>query len=208
MATLDSLLWRVVDEVPAVSELMAMRALSDATREFCSATHAWVADLEPVQTVPGDRFYALAAPVGLRVTAPKDVRLDGRKLKAVDSPTLRARGTTTGSKPMEYAHRDPSVIELIPAPQQAETMQVAAALTLTLDETAVDLPDWLLGEYGEAIAAGAKMRLVRQKSQPWYDPDAAPAYVVPFYTAISRAKARAMSAMGEADMKVQMRDWT
>jgi hypothetical protein len=51
------------------------------------------------------------------------------------------------------------------------------------------------------------MRLVKHAGQPWFAPDAAPLYAREFYRAVNEAKWRAISALGEANMQIEMRGW-
>lgn len=205
---LAELLSRVHDEFPSVPELLALRALSDATKEFCSRTHAWQEDLPQVVLRPGEETYELSLDAGVQLVQLKDVRLDGRKIDPVATEILRLRAAPLrAGLPAGYVQWEPSVLELVNTPTDAARLDVKAALTLALNATEVNLPDALLDEYGEAIASGAKGRLVRQSNQPWYAPDAVLGYMGPFYAAVALAKGRVMTALGAAEVQVAMRRW-
>lgn len=205
---LSMLLDRVHDEFPAVPEVLALRALSDATKEFCTRTHAWQGMVADLILVVGTAQYYLVPPGNTQVVAAIDVRLDGTKLTPSDPALSRgAHSRPTPGKARSFTQWSPALIELDRPAAFAGTITAKAALTLQLGDTATEVPDAILDEYGEAIAAGAKMRLVRQAGQPWTNPDAAAVYGAIFYSAVSTAKTRVMSALGEAPLQVQMRGW-
>lgn len=208
MAQLDLLLDRVHDEFPMVPEALALRALSDACREFLSRTHSWQEALPRINLRAGTSVYELYPDDGVQIAAIKDVRLDGRKIEPVATELVRLRTyTPSPGEPAAYIQRLPIGIELVAPPIEAARLTVEAALTLALNATTVDIPDVILDESGEAIAAGAKMRLVRQAGQPWFAPDASPLYAMPFYQGVTHAKGRMFSALGEAEMMIQPRRW-
>ena len=206
MALLSALLDRIHDEFPSVPEALALRALSDAVKEFCVRTHIWQADLR-VSLREGTTTYTLYPDTGMQIVALKDVRLDGTKIHPVATDGVRLRrDTPAAAAPSSFIQLTPDTIEMVAAPVDAARLNVKAAVTLALGETSIEIPDSLADEYGEDLAMGAKMRLVRQAGQPWYAPETT-GYSVAFYRAITAAKGRAMSGLGEAEMQIQMRSW-
>jgi len=67
-------------------------------------------------------------------------------------------------------------------------MRIIAAVQPTVDAAEID--DSLFNYYGEAIAYGARARLVETAGQPYYDPQAAPMLWGRLYGGVSEAKAR------------------
>ena len=88
MATLDDLLERVHDEFPAVPESLALRALSDAFKEFCSRTHIWQDTLPSISLREDVTAYELYPDDGVLIAALKDVRLDGARISPVATASL------------------------------------------------------------------------------------------------------------------------
>lgn len=215
MAKLSTLLDRIHDEFPSVPEALALRALSDAAKEFCTRTHVWRAPLPDVQVVEGqtqydltDAIYEVAFSRDIQLVALKDVRLNGTKLYPLATELHYLNHYRSGpGAPTGFVQWQPATIELINPPSEAGVLSLVAALTVKLGRTDMSVPDDLLDEYGEAIASGAKSRLVRQAGQPWFNPDLAVAYAGPYYSAITTAKGRVMTALGEAQMQVEMRRW-
>lgn len=201
MATLDSLFERVWDEMPSVTESMALRALSDSVKEFCVRTHVWRGVVDAVLTTDG--FYHLVPPEGTVVTAVKSVRAGATWLcQAAPFAPTRNRFDIA---PMAYTQSTPSLLEL--DSETGEPLLVNAALTLAQGRTDVDVPDDLADEYGEAIAAGAKMRLARMMNQDWSNPAAAPGFAAIYYTAVTAAKRRLTNSLDQAELRVELRAW-
>lgn len=208
MAQLSSLLDRVNDEFPTVPRLLALRMLSDSAKEFLTRTHAWQETLTPVALRPGVFSYELAPDSGVQVASLREVRLDGRRVDPIASEIPQRWGhTLSAGRPDVYTQIGPSTIQLWPSPDAASSVTVLAALTLALSAPDANIPDDVVGEYGEAIASGAKMRLVRQANKAWFAPDAAAMYGVPYYQAIADAKRRTMTALDAATVQLQMRPW-
>lgn len=209
MATLSTLLDRVHDEFPAVPEPVALRALSDSFKEFATRTHIWQETLPTVRVRADRTEFELYPDDGTMVVGLKEVRLNGERITPMptDLPRIVTTTLSAAEKPTGFIQIRPDAFQLVnPVTEDVDVVAVAA-LTLTQGYTEYDLPDVFLDEWGEQLAAGAKARLVVQANQPWYAPDAAPEYRRQFYVAVNQAKWRAISALGEADMQVQMRSW-
>lgn len=202
MAQLSTLLERVLDEFPAVPEVLALRALADATKEFLIRTHIWRDTItDPIQVADSAKF-VLSPGAGRAVAALLEVRVDGRQLEPV--PTFDRR-LQHGGSPRVFTQWSPAMLEMNIAPLPGALVVVKAALTLAAGATEAEVPTDLVDEYGEALAAGAKMRLVRQLGQPWANPEAGVMYGGQYYNAIAAAKGRVMSALGQAELRVEMR---
>ena len=208
MAKLSDLLTRVHDELPAVPESLALRALSDAAKEFCTRTHAWQVSLPRISLREGKDTYDLYPDEGTQVVALTDVRLDGKKIDPIPAELVHTSANTPAPGPVTcFTQTTPTTVTVVRMPDSADRLDVRAAMTLVREATAVDVPDTILDEYGEGIAAGAKMRLTRMAAQVWSAPDLAVGYAGLFYGAIAQAKSRVRSALGEAEMQMTMRNW-
>lgn len=206
MAQLRTLLDRVIDEYPTVPEVMALRALVDSTKEFCSRTHIWRETLvDPIQTTTVGTKFVLTPGPGRVVAAALEVRVDGRELEPV--PTGDRRMYRPGAAtPRCYSQWSPAMIEMDATPLPGAIIQVKAALSLATDAPDdTDVPEDVLNEYGEALAAGAKMRLVRMFGQSWSNPEMGVMYGGAYYNAIATAKRRTSNALDQAEQRVEMR---
>lgn len=207
MAKLESLLTRVIDELPTVPKSLALRALSDSTKEFCTRTHAWRAELKATARA-GSASVELLPDQGTIIVAVKAVRRAGTRLPIVPVELLDTRTTLPGEGPaLAFAQVSPGHLLMDHAPTERTELTVSAAVTLALNSTTTDIPDALIDEYGEAIANGAKMRLVRQVNQPWTDQQLSAMYAVQYYTQVTAAKGRTFDTLGAADVTVQAPRW-
>ena len=210
MALLSTLLDRVHDELPAVPEPVALRFLSDSFKEFCTRTHAWQEELPAVRVRAERTQFELSPDTGTMVAAIKEVRLESGELVPAAPAELSRILTTrpsTSAKPLAWFQTRPDIFEVVNASEEDVRLSVLAALTLVQSYTEYDLPEILLSEWGENIAAGAKGRLLVQPNQPWSAPELAPEFRRQFYVAVNQAKARAMTSLGAAQLQVQMRSW-
>lgn len=210
MPQLSTILDRVHDELPGVPEPVALRALADSTAEFCRRTHAWQVTLPAVRTRADRTTFDLSPDTGTMVVALKEVRDgDGQRIPPYAGELTRLLVTplSSGSSVLGFVQRTPNTIELVNPTTVAQQISAVAAVTLVQGQTEVDLPQELLDEYAEALGAGAKMRLVKQRGNPWFAPEDFPLYSTPFYRAVNDAKRRVMTSMGEAELRVEMRSW-
>lgn len=207
MATLDTLLTRVLDEQPTVPKALALRALSDSTKEFFTRAHRWI-DFMPVQGREGSNVVELLPDSGLQVVSVKDVRIGVVRVDPVSPELTRLRPTTPGPGPaLAFTQMSPEFITLSQTLAEDTDLTIEAALTLQLGRTDATVPDALLDAYGEAIAHGAKMRLLQQSNQPWTNPEASGMHAVQYYTQINRAKAGTFDTLGEAEVKIMPLRW-
>lgn len=208
MAKLESLLTRVLDEIPTVPRALALRALADATKEFCTRTHAWRQTLMPHTVRAGSPVVELMPDQGTMIVAVKEVRSLGQRIEPVPVEALDLQMSQSSAGPaIRFTQISPDVIHLGRTPTEDASLSITAALTLVLGNTTVNLPDHLIDEHGEAIAHGAKMRLVRQVNQPWADAPLAAMYAVQYYSQITAAKSRTFDALGEAAVRVHAPRW-
>lgn len=207
MATLDALLTRVVDEIPAAPRALVLRALSDSLREFCVRTHAWQEDLDDIPLVVGQTEYDIAADTGTRIVALLGVWQGDERVPPLMTEYRNITTPARAGLPDGYFQSSPDTLELVHAPAATGKLKVRAALTLAMGATTPTVPENLVQDYGEAIAAGAKMRMVRQTSQPWLNPNLVPMYASSYYDAINSAKKSINSALGVAQAQVEFRRW-
>jgi hypothetical protein len=84
-------------------------------------------------------------------------------------------------------------------------MLILCAVQPTPDATEID--DTVFNYYAEALAYGARARLVETAGQPYYDPASAPLLWGRFYGGVYEAKARRMRDHTRAVQSVQLRPW-
>lgn len=164
----------VLPEVQGCPDPMLAQAVRSAVFEFCRETLAWTELQDAVPLVDGVADYELNVPSGAFALTVRDVWVGARRLTPV---TLRALGqampdwqTARGSEPSHYnSAAERGVIRVFPMPLYATaalTMRVAYAPTAT----ATTAPDFLGQRHMEAMAAGAKARLLLIPGMSWSNP--------------------------------------
>ena len=205
---LTELLTRVFDDIPSVPQALALRALSDALREFCRRTYAWREPLEDTPIPAGEPLIDLSIGQGTNIIAVPELRLDGAKIDpAAPEEVQQLRRRPREGDPIGFVHYPTGQLELLPSPKRDHVLSGTIVVAPTLGATNLNMPNHIGNEYGDALAAGAKMRLVKMPAQPWSAPDMMQLYASEFYMAVSEAKLRAATSMGDAPLQVQMRDW-
>jgi hypothetical protein len=172
--------------------------------------------LEPVDLIPGVGVYELEVPPNTVPAAVMRVKIDGinKPLEFATKDRLDQLyrfqdWTTLVGNPRYCTQVDDDSIVLVPAPDdviaQPKAMKLLVAVQPTPD--AVEIDDSVFNYYSEALAYGARARLMETAGQPYYDPQAAPFCWSKFYAGVSEAKARRMREHTRAVQSVQMRPW-
>lgn len=168
MAALTSFLRSVYDAAPAGPEPLAIRALRESAIEFCEITHGWQYSPLAMDVVAGQATYTPvlpAAPLSSRVSVFRSVRFRGRPLSPAPWTALEEGdedwGTATG--PVSHyttANAGQSVV-LVAVPEVSEAGALRVRLALVPDRGALEVPDFLFADHEDAIANGAKFRLLQ-----------------------------------------------
>lgn len=171
----------VMPEVAGASVPIVLHALRRAAREFCAYSKVDRPTLAPFNTVAGTAGYALPAPVDTEIVEVLKVVLDigtdqERKLTPILVEQLCDDGHT--GRPCEYAVDQDMVLILVPTPNAACAVTVTVAISPLMTATAIT--DQLASDWGDAIAMGAKYRLMDMSKKLWSDPAKAQRYRADF----------------------------
>lgn len=161
----------VSPELPGCPEETMRQAIVLAARDFCARTHAWTEVLEPIVLADGVSEYDYEAPFGASALTAIGVWLNGNELRSasLDQLDFLLPGwqTATGSEPRYYnAAFNTSSIRVFPTPV-SPTGSIVMRLAFEPKMASTSLPDVLLEDNNEAIAAGAKARLMVQPNKQW-----------------------------------------
>src|SRR6478609_287527 len=190
--------------------------------------------LEPIDLQTGRAIYEVETPPNTVPTLVMRIEIDDRnrvlvpKTKDQLDQLYGVDWTDREGVPTYYTQIEPNEVILVPCPDDnylgitppdpfnppdplappvivRRQMRIIAAVQPTVDAAEID--DSLFNYYGEAIAYGARARLVETAGQPYYDPQAAPMLWGRFYGGVSEAKARRMRDHTRAVQHVQLRKW-
>lgn len=179
-----ALLPYILPEVVGCPTPAALRAALDAAREFCRKTRAcW---MEQQATIPqstiieGEATLDLATPAGQQVYVPVQVQVDGRTVSAFPTPTLKK--LRVGDLSYSLAE---DTVTLGGLPNR--DVSISAVWALMPAQTAGTIPD-SIEPWIEAVASGAKWRLLAMPQTRWFSPDNANFNEQLFRSGINRAR--------------------
>lgn len=171
---IDDALTFILVDMPSCPAPLASQNLLLAAREFCRESRCWKQELDPIPLVSGTRDYDLMpdnnqAQVFLveRVECPGMpplVVLDSTQNRSVDWLTA------TGQPQRVRVSEDMQTLQLYPLPSGEALAALHVTVRLIPKLTATLLPDSILERHIEALAQGAKARLMAMSNRPWSDP--------------------------------------
>jgi hypothetical protein len=164
----------VLAEVPGCPDPTAKLALLSTCIEFCRKTLAWSVIQDPLCLIAGYMDYEIESPKEAYPLTVRDVWVGSRRLRPVTMHALQDLlpnwSEAKSNEPVYYNSAvERGVVRVFPIPEQTTkpTLTMRAAYTPTL--TAQTVPDFLGQEHAEAIANGAKGRLLLMSSMPWFN---------------------------------------
>lgn len=168
MTALTALYDLVLPDLPRCPEALAMAHIRLACEEFYSRTLCKRAVLASISTVADTSEYALTLPEGYVADKVLHVWLDDLEINPIgmdDRDGLDAEWRTTTGEPSYYYMPDTENIGLFLTPDAVYTVAAEVALKPKSDATTID--GWVYEQYREALAAGAKARLMAMAGKPW-----------------------------------------
>jgi hypothetical protein len=201
----------VMPDVPGCPVAMAINALRNATIDFCTRTQAWRASLDPINVVAATATYALAAPAAYPLADIGEIQkvmLDDTEIYPSNPVQLDAwfsqwRTLSTMGVAF-YTRPDDERITLASLPDAAGVLQVEVSLVPARDATGMDTA--LYKRHLEAVAHGAKARLMAIPKKPWSDPATASYHLDEFNKAISGASVKA--AQGNTNAPIRCKSYS
>lgn len=179
-------------ELPGCPEELMRQAIVYTAKDFCSRTHAWNVFMDPIRLVDDVAEYELEYPYGSKPVAAMAVWIGARKLDPITSNQLADAlpdwQTAKSNEPRFYnAAKLDSAITVYPTPiNSTAELTMRVALEPRLDSA--QLPDMLLEKYADAIASGAKARLMVMPNKQWSAPANGVAYKAAYEGAVVEAR--------------------
>jgi hypothetical protein len=173
----DGFLHLVLPWVPGCPPALAARAVHAAAAELCAKALVQRQDLAAVDVLAGQAEYDLNPPAGTVVAMVLGVRLDGSPLAAASEETLERMCPSwqglTAERATHYLLGSASRLVLVPVPDRdtAQALVVRAALSPLPPgrdgDGAADIAQALLDQWADAVAAGARSRLLLMPGKEW-----------------------------------------
>lgn len=224
MATqpLEALFDNVLPECPGVSQPFAKHAILQAVIEWCKRTRMFTmtATFDDPGTLVARQFSATPFFVGTPALLPSNSQILsiesvywlGQELDPVDVPFLEGYYGAWQAKtglPIFFTQERPDAYWLVPVPGSSPAVPNVGATQMRVSygpaQSATVFDQVLYDMHREALAAGAKGKLMVMPNKPWSSPEIGQAYLNFFDTRIESARIRAMRGTKRAPLKVQPR---
>lgn len=163
----------VLAEAPGCPVPLILAAVRHAAREFCRISRAWEHDSEPTALWAGVNRYPLHTLEACDLCGIQGAAFGERPLRNLDGKeTMFSRATA--AEPTHYRFLEPGEIEVYPIPEADTAAELKVKLVLMPGVATDKLPVFLLARHGQAVAEGAKARLLMGPgNQPWHNPQLA-----------------------------------
>lgn len=200
MTAITDFLPRARPELAGCVDAIIVNYLRDSMIDFCDKSWYWQDTLATVNTVAGTALYVIPAPTDALIAdiitvRHNDIQVSPSTEAGLDEmiPSWR---TQTGEQAVAWIASERNKVTLYPTPTAAGTLKVKAVLKPS--QTATTVPQQIFDHYLEAIAAGAKWRLMAMPEREWSNPQLALYYRDVFMRGISDAKMSAIRGHNRA----------
>lgn len=194
----------VLPWVPGCPQSMALNVIRKAAIEFCDRSWAWIYYPAGINVVNGQMAYAFTPPANAVVTRTLQVWYDDEPIDPATPDELNALfqnwRTHTGT-PQYHTQDDERNLLLVPTPDADLTGGLKMRVALKPTITAVDIETRIYEEHREAIASGAKARLMLMQKKPYSDPNQAVIEQDKFDSAINTTKIKIIKGFSRAPLR-------
>lgn len=177
---IDTFTPRVLRGTRGIPEILVGQAVVDAAVEFCHRSRIWKVDLPNIVLQVGVQNYTPVYPANSQLVEAESALIDGGKarLYSFDEVRKKLRLPEPGVSGQPFMYEfdmalHPAPVMLNPicdAANAGRTVTLRVSLKPTDDAT--QLPDILSTRYAEAVAAGARARLLAMPDEVWSNPGA------------------------------------
>lgn len=168
MQTWDSFYPDVLPSVMGCPDPVMDQALLRASQDFFQRTHVWTHWLTPI-TTDSSTGYAIPLETTAELVKLQRATLQGRQITVTTPESLPADWQTSPSGIRHCVFtRDRKVVTLLPTMSTGEVLRMEA--TLKPSNSATGIGDEFFDLYVEAIAYGAKARILKLPGTPFHSP--------------------------------------
>jgi hypothetical protein len=187
----------VLPELPGVGTALVENAIRNAVIKFCADSWCWKHYPDAQSVVAAQSDYDLEAPVGADVAAVMRLTLDGAPLDPLQADD------TLDTSACGFAQPEPSIVRLFPAPVENITDGLRFVLAVQPRRASASFPSWIFARYLDALAAGAKSRLLLMPGKPWSNAALGADYRNTFVGEAMNAKAEAVAGLSRAPTRTR-----
>lgn len=180
----------VIPELPGAPSPLVDFWLIQVAREFCERSRAWVETTPPVDAVQGQSAYSPTPPSETEIVQIVAVNYLGKPLNPKLPGELQKDYGNWQAKlgtPASFTSNGLGQALLVPVPDQSNAGAIVMNVAVKPTDTASGVADWVFSRWRNALAAGAKAKLMAMADKPWAQPDRVPLYQAMFEAAIADA---------------------
>jgi hypothetical protein len=195
----------VAHEVPGCPILTIENAIRRAVIDFCERSEFLTVDLDPIDVVAGESIYDISAGTSLDIAKVLFVRFDGKTLLPKTKEYLfewDGDWDTKVGTPTMVTQDNYNQIRLVLGPDTDLVAGLKVNVAVMPSATATGCDDVIYSRFMDAIASGAKSRLMAIPGAPWNKPDMVTFYGNQFEFEVGKAAAMAAKAYGRAPLRV------
>lgn len=208
----EDFLPRVLQYVPGASEMVAIDAIRQACIEFCEKTYYWQYQTPNMNVVNGQANYVIATPADTKFVGPV-LTYFNTLLMIPKSPDELADIYRMGNwqelqgGPQYVTRIIKPELTLVPIPYvtQPAVLYVRGALAPTQDSSEIDSE--IYEQWAEAIAWGARARLLAQPRQDYTDKAGSIEALKMFRYEINRARIQVNKGLTRASTRTEFQRW-
>ena len=187
----------ITPELPGAPSELLRQAVMLTANNFCVETQALDQLSDPIQLQPGQADYDMDPLSGCQPVTIKGVWTGNRELRPVTMSELFQLlpnwQSAKSSEPSFYNMvKGFGVLTVYPTPADPVSAQLTFHAVYAPQQTGSILPDVLFDRYFDAIAAGAKARLMIQPGQTWSNPQQAVIYNRVYDATVNQARGDAL----------------
>lgn len=200
---LSDLLDDVMPECKGAPRALVLHQLFRSIDAFLNDSRVYRVWLANITVVAGQTEYTLTPPTGFVVAKVTNVKFNTRPiLPEADERHAQQDEEDFGTPECFSVSPDGTILALLPNPGIGGTLSVQVALRPE-DESSV-FPDWIIREYGDDIANGAKGALLTMANVSWSLPQIGVNYTNQFNAAISKARRESVRGKSRAAQRVPL----
>lgn len=198
----------VMPDLPGCTVEIAENAIRSAAIEFCRRTCIYVYDGDAFVTVAGQSEYDIDLPSQAEPVMAVNVWRDGVRMppRSLVNQSDNVDVTQLDGPPVEYSTRDWETILLIPTPDTAD-YTITYKVALMPSRTSTGVPDFLLDRHFDAIASGAKARLMLSPNKPYSSKEFGDYHKKEFESAILDIAVQALKSGTSASLMAKPRSF-
>jgi hypothetical protein len=162
----------LLPELPGCTTAMVDLHLREVAREFCRATSVWRQPLAAVNLVANQATYTVTAPASSELVRIVSITVAGKLLWLdTDAPPESQTPKYERADPPFTLSGDLTTLTLIAdeVPKAAFVGGLVLVGALSPSAAATTIPDFIKGQYSEAIRYGVLSRLMVMGKKPWTD---------------------------------------